>query len=184
MYDIGDDDLAKSYDPKKVAANARTPKVPDVEVAYEADLLRVVKDKAPKAGKLYAFKFRITKSNSELVPEGAVYSTAFFPGASDVDNAMFWERVTPLLMAVFGETNVLTFNAADKLGELLHLSKPEVSSDDLGLAFRCNQVLEPCRADKKTGVVKHTNADGTPKKFPRCTYLPAVAAAPAQQQAA
>ena len=175
--------MAASYDPKKVAANARTPRLPDVEVNYSAELLRVVKDKAPKAGKLYAFKFRVTASNSELVPEGAVYSTAFFPGASEVDNAMFWERVTPLLMAVFGETNVLTFNAADKLGELLHLSKPEVSADDLGLGFRCNQTLEPCRPDKKTGEVKHKNADGTPKKFPRTAYLPA-ASAPAQQQAA
>lgn len=167
MYDIGDPDLAKSYDPKKVAGNIRNPKLPDVEVAYEADLLSVVKDKAPKAGKLYAFKFRVTKSNSELVPAGGVYSVAFFPGASDVDNGMFWDKVTPLLMAVFGETNVVTFVAPEKLGELLSLS---TGGEELGLKFRCTQTLEECRPDKKTGEIKHKNADGTPKKFPRTNY--------------
>lgn len=177
MYEGIDEDLAGSYDAKKIAANQRTPKLPDVEVNYEAELLRVVKDKSPKAGKFYAFKFRVTKSNNELVPESAVYSTRFYPGASDVDFAMFWERITPLLMAVFGEGNVLKFNAAEKLGELLSICG--ASDEDLNLAFGCTRTLEPCRPDKKTGEVKHKNEDGTPKKFPRDNYRHAKGA-PAQ----
>jgi hypothetical protein len=168
VYDIGDEDLAKSFNPQKVQQNSRTPKVPTVVVNYSADLISVVKDKSPKAGKFYAFKFAITKSNNELVPEGAVYREAFYPGASEVDNAMFWDRVTPLLMAVFGETNVLKFDAVNKLGELLSLSK---ETDSLGLGFRCNRITEEARPDKQTGIVKHKNPDGTPKVFPRDTFI-------------
>jgi hypothetical protein len=191
MYDIGDDDLAKSYDPKKVAAGTRTPKLPDVEVQYDAILKRVSKQRAPKAGNLYEFKFQITRSSSELVPEGATYTLAYFPGSSDVDFNMFWEKVTPLLMAVNGATNVVTFNAAEALGELMGLSKgtpatataPAVEGVDLDLAFRGQRALEPCKPNKE-GVIKHKNADGSPKIFPRDTFLVASAAQQAAQQQA
>lgn len=171
MYDIGDDDLAKSYDAKKVAKNQRTPKLPNVEVNYEADLLGVTKDKSPVAGKFYEFKFRVTKSNNELVPDGAVYSTRFYPGASDVSYDMFWEKVTPLLMAVFHEGNVQKFLAAERLGELLKLTA-DCDGAELGLKFGCRRVLEDARKDKKTGEYKpeHLNGDGTPKKFSRDHY--------------
>lgn len=173
MYDIGDEDLARNYDPKKVAANSRTAKLPEVDgLNIEAVLKRVSKERAPKAGNLYAFKFVVTKSNNELVPVGGTYSHAFFPGKSDVDNNMFWEKVTPLLMAVTGETNVLTFNAAEKLGELMAICKDENITLDLG--FRQTRELEECRPGKD-GIVKHKNADGTPKKFPRDVFLPASA---------
>ncbi|MES2384557.1 MAG: hypothetical protein V4593_08405 [Pseudomonadota bacterium] len=178
MYDIGDDDLARSYDPKKVAANFRTPKLPDVECNLDCVLQRVKKDRAPKAGNLYEFKFKVIKSNTESIQEDASYTLAYFPGSSDVDFNMFWERVTGILMAAAGATNVLTFNAAEQLGEFISLCKADESLE-LGLGFRLNRVLEACRPDKKTGVVKHTNADGTPKKFPRDGFLPA-SAAPAQ----
>jgi len=171
MYDI-DEDLAKNFNAKKVAKNVRVPEVPTVEVQFSANLISAEKSKSPKGHKLYEFKFRVTKSNNELVPVDATYRQAFFPGACDVDNEIFWDKVTPLLMSVFGETNILTFDSVNKLGELTALSK---ATDDLGLGFRCHRRVEPCRPDKVTGVVKHKNPDGTPKLFPRDNFLPAAA---------
>lgn len=177
MYDIGDDDLAKSYDAKKVAGKLQLPKLPKVDVQYDADLLRVTKEVTPIAGKQYVFKFKVIKSNNEIVPEEAIYKHVFYPGnGSEVDSQKFWGKITPLLMAVFGETDALTFNAVDKLGELMSLSK---GTEDLGLRFRGTRVLQDVRPDKATGKYKPDDleADGkTPKKFPRDTYLGAAAA--------
>lgn len=183
MYEGIDEDLAGSYDAKKFSENQRKPKFPDVAVSFEADLLRVVKDKSQRGFKFYGFTFRVTKSNNELVPEGATYTQKFYPGASDEDYAKFWRKVTPLLMAVFGETNMATFVAPEKLGELLSLCKaPDV---ELKLAFGCDKRLEEARPDRATGKYKpdQLEEDGvTPKKFPMHDYR-IVSGAPAQQAA-
>lgn len=182
MYDIGDEDLAKSYNQAAVAKSARTPKLPDVDGQFECVLKRVKKDRAPNAGNLYEFKFEVTKSSTELVTVGGTYTVAFFPGASDVKNAIFWEKITPILMAVRGETNIYTFNAAEALGEFKKMCD-DAPDLELGLPFRMARKLEEARKDKKTGQYnpKHLNADGTPKKYANDTYF--VASAPAQQAA-
>lgn len=168
MYEDIDDELAATYDAKLVAKNVRTPRLPDVEATTEADLLRVSRVQTRK-GKLYEFKFKAVKSNSESVCEGATYTISFFPGGEDKDkNAIFWEKVTPLLMVLRGETNLLTFDAITALGEFLSLSKGE---EDLGLRFGINRRLVPCRPDKKTGKCKHVNEDGTPKIFAEDSFF-------------
>ena len=177
MYEGIDEELASGYDPKKVAANARTASVPTVEVNFEAELLGVTKEKGAKAGKFYQFRFKISKSNNELVPVDAVYKESFYPGnGSEVDTGMFWDKITPLLMAIYGETQVLSFPAVDRLGELLKLTK--AAPDGLGLKFACSQTTEPARPKKDTGEIdpKHKNPDGTPKHFKRAVYRPASAA--------
>jgi hypothetical protein len=174
MYEGIDEDLAAGYNPEKVAKNARTPKVPVIEVQYDADLLSVSKEKGDRAGVFYSAKFKITKSNNELVPEGAVYQVAFYKGnGSTVDTEKFWDRITPLLMAVYGETQVIKFPAVDKLGELLTLTK--AAPNGLNLKFRVQQTTQPARPDKATGKIdpKYLNGDGTPKHFARERYMPA-----------
>lgn len=186
MYDIGDEDLARSYDPKKVAKSVRTPKLPDVDGQFDCVLKRVKKDRAPNAGNLYEFKFEITKSSTELVTVGGTYTVAFFPGASEVKNSIFWEKLTPFMMAVAGCTNIYEFNAAEQLAELKKMCDDD-SNLELGLAFRLTRKLEPARKDKKTGAYKpnHVNADGTPKIFANDAYFVASApAAPAVASAA
>jgi hypothetical protein len=177
MYDIGDEDLAKSYDPKKVAKSVRTPKLPDVDAPnLECLLKRVKKDRAPNAGNLYEFKFQVVKSSTELVTEGGTYTVAFFPGASDVKNSIFWEKITPFLMAVAGCTNIYAFNAAEQLAELKGLCDKDENLE-LDLPFRMSRKIEPARINKKTGQYdpKHVNADGTPKKYPNDSYFVAAA---------
>lgn len=172
MYDIGDEDLAKAYDPKKVAEKSRNPKFPSVEGQFKHNLLRVEKKRAPKKGNLYEFRFENVEGNNELVLKGAQYTLAYFPGASDVNYEQFWRNVTPILMAVKDETNVAAFNAAEALGELLSLCKDGGPELALGLPFRHNATLEPCKADKD-GVIKHKNPDGSPKIFRRDEFHPA-----------
>ena len=172
MYDIGDEDLARNYDPKKIASRTRVPKFPATDGSFECLLKRVKKDRSPNAGNLYEFKFTVTKSTSELVISGGTYTFAFFPGASDVQNEIFWRNVTPLLMAVKGEKDILSFNAADALGELMGICKDDESLE-LDLGFRVQCKLEPCAADKKTGAIKHKNEDGSPKIFRRDEFYAA-----------
>ncbi len=170
MYDDIDEDLQKAYNPANIAKNQRNNKFPEVDAETSADLLKVVKVKTRK-GTLYEFKFAIENSNTESVLVGATYTLAFFPGGEDEDkNAMFWEKVTPLLMAVYGEKNVLTFNSIEKLGELLSLSKGE---DDLHFGFRMSRKMAACKPDKKTGIVKHIDpATGKAKVFPNDQFNP------------
>lgn len=177
MYEGIDEDLARNYDPKKVAEKSRNPKFPLTEVSYTALLKRVKKERSPKIGTLYEFKFQVMDSNSELVVKGANYTLAFFPGASDMSNAMFWENISPILMAIKGETALTTFNAAEALGELLSICKQD-DSIELDLPFRGQRTPEPARINKETGKYKpnHLEADGvTPKKFARDQFFPYVA---------
>lgn len=180
MYDIGDEDLANSYDPKKIAKGIRTPKLPDVDGQFECLLKRVKKDRGPNIGNLYEFKFEVTKSSTELVTEGGIYTVAFFPGASEVKNNIFWEKLTPFMMAVAGATNVYEFNTAEQLAELKGLCDKDTNLE-LDLAFRMSRKQEPARKDKKTNQYKpnHVNADGTPKIFSNDSYAVARPAAPA-----
>lgn len=179
MYDsIGDDDLTKSYDPKKVAKNIRTPKLPDVEGQFDCILNRVKKDKTEATGTVvFEFKFKVTKSSSELVQVGGHYTVAFFPGAGLVRNSIFWEKLTPFMMAVQGAAHTDDFNAAEALNELKKMCDDDKDLE-LGLAFRLTRKLEAARKDKKTGQYnpKHVNADGTPKIFANDAYFVASAA--------
>jgi hypothetical protein len=179
MYDI-DPNLAANYDQKKVAAGARGNKLPEAAGTFDALLKTVRKTRTPRAGDVYEFKFEVTKSNSESVCVGAQYTLAFFPGNGDVDQAMFWETITPLLMAVTGETNIVTFNSLEQLGTLTGACKPDpktpnVQPEPLDLGFRIVRALEPCKPNKD-GVIKHKNPDGSAKIFPRDTFVVAAAA--------
>jgi hypothetical protein len=171
MYDDIDEDLAKAYNPTNIAKHARSNKFPETDSETTGNLLRVTKVKTRK-GTLYEFKFSVEATTSELVLTGATYTLGFFPGGEDQDkNAMFWEKVTPFLMALYGETNILTFDSIKNLGELLTLSKGD---EDLNFGFRISRKMAPCKPGKD-GVVKHKNPDGSAKIFPNDQFNPPVA---------
>lgn len=174
VYDIGDDDLARSYDPKKVAKGIRTPKLPDVDGQFECLLKRVKREKTEAGGVvLFEFKFEVTKSSTELVSEGACYTLAHFPGSGSVRNGIFWEKLTPFMLALRGESTLAAdFNAAEALAEFKKLCDDDAELE-LDLGFRLTRKLEPARKDKKTGKYKPTqvNDDGSPKIFANDTYL-------------
>lgn len=174
MYDI-DPELAAGYKAEKVNKQLRTPRLPKVEVEYNALLCGVEKDNTPKAGKQYVFKFRVTKSNTELVQADTIYEVRFYQGnGSEVDTEKFWNKITPMLLAVFGQTNALKFPAPDKLGELVALTRDAGTS--LDMAFRGSRVLADARPDAKTGKFRSDDLeeDGvTPKKFARDNFAPA-----------
>lgn len=179
MYDIGDNDLAKQYDQKKIAAKQRTPKLPKVECTYRATLLRVTREITDRAGKQYVFTFRVDQSSDERVLVGGVYKHVFYPGnGSTVDSEKFWNKVTPLLAVVTGQSK----QAVDALKELGGL-KAICDADpniELGLPFAGKVSLESARPDKETGKIdpKYLEKDGvTPVKFVRDDFFPASSAA-------
>lgn len=187
MYDIGDDDLARSYDPKKVAKGIRTPQLPGVDGQFECLLKRIKREKTEANGVvLFEFKFEVTKSSTELVSEGACYTVAFFPGAGSVRNGIFWEKITPFMLALRGEANLTAdFNAAEALAEFKKMCDDDAELE-LDLPFRMARKLEPARKDKKTGKYKPTqvNDDGSPKIFANDTFLLALDETPAPAPAA
>lgn len=175
MYDLGD--FGKSYDAKKQAENTRIPQFPGVDGTFGLLLKRVKQDKSPKGKQLFQYSFQVTKSSTDLVLQGATYTLAFFPGADDVSRDQCWRNMLPVLMSASGESDVLTFNAVKALGDFLTLSL----ETDLDLPLQLSRKMEACKADKKTGIVKHVNQDGSAKIFPQDQFQPAPAPATAAQ---
>lgn len=185
MYEGIDEDLAKNFDPKKLASKVRIPKFPDVDNgSFECLMKRIEKKTTDKGKKLYEFKFQVTKSNNELVLEGATYTRAYFPDNGNgpvVDHEIFWKNITAPLMAVLNHTDVVTFQAVEELAGLLKICKDDESLE-LNLPFRLQTKLRPATANKKTGKFnpKHLDENGKPRVFCDDTFLPAApAAAPA-----
>ena len=170
MYEDVDPSLANTYDAKKIAENQRSPRVPEIDLKFKSVLISVKKGEGFKSGLYSEFIHKATESNNERLIAGARYSTKFYPGVSLLDKQMFWEKITPLLMAVYKEADISKFTAAEKLGELCAMAKTTDSLEDAQLSFECVRRMEECRPNKETGIVKHTNPDGTPKKFPRDYY--------------
>ena len=179
MYGI-DEDLAKAFDAKKYAEKQQIPFLPSVEFTGQLLIKRITKGNSPKRGKFYQFTFDVVKANDERILPGARYCLRFYPGASQVDNEIFWRNVVPVLMAAVGETDVLKFVPAQHLGEFTQMStdadgKPGV---DLDLLVGIVQKLESPRPDKNTSKLdpKHFNEDGSVKKYARATWSPAATA--------
>jgi hypothetical protein len=175
MYNI-DPDLKKHFNKEDLKKNKRTPKFPHTDGNFECLLKRVKKNETDGAGRLYEFKFSVTKSTTDLVMTNKEYTLAYFPKASKREIEMFWRNVTPLLMAIKGETEVDEFEPCEVLAELEGICND--SEDlELDLPFRMSCRLEPAKKDKQTGKYnpKHVNEDGTPKIFRQDEFSPSAA---------
>jgi hypothetical protein len=180
MYGI-DDDFASTFNAASLASKQFTPFFPRAEYAGQVLLQHVRTDKGKKKGKFFEFEFQVTKSNNDAVQAGATYIMRFNQGAGEIDNAICWRNMTPILMAATGSTDILTFNAPEELGNLLSICKaePGVAKVLMGLPMNHKRELEEARPNKDTGKLdpKHLEQDGvTVKKYPRDTYTPAQAA--------
>lgn len=177
MYEI-DQDLKKHFNKEDLKKNKRVPKFPSVDGAFECTLNRVAKKESDGMGRVYEFLLRVDKSSNPLVLDGKDYTIAYFPKASKRDIETFWKLITPILMAVKGETDIDNFEPCETLAELEGICRDDESLE-LGLSFRLNCKLEPARKDKKTGKYdpKHLDDEGKPKIFRQDDFSPASAPA-------
>jgi hypothetical protein len=167
MYDL-DDDLTKHYNQSEVAKKQRTAKFPqEVRGLTKALLKTVKKGESDKYGRFFEFKFAVVEAQDELLVAGAEYQIQFYPGAAKIDIEGFWNRVTPLLMSIKGETVAARFNAGEALGELVKLCQDGV--DALDLRFDIVSSSTPAKPKKGTTELgpDQKNADGSPKQYRR-----------------
>lgn len=177
MYEGIDEDLLKNCSGSKIVSKMGTPQFPDVDDGSFECLLKTLKPtKTPKGKKLFEFKFKVVKSNQELVVAGKSYTLGFFPGADDVENETFWRNLSYPLAAVYGHDDIMEFfkefgdkATAEKLGELTGLCKEE--GVELDLPFRMTSKLRPAQPDKNGNYKpKQLNNDGTPKIYCNCSF--------------
>ena len=173
MYNLGD--MAGAFNPEEQKKSLRTPRLPKTDVNYSAVLKRITEEEGDTSGKFFQAVFQVTKSDSPAVLEGAIYTIAFFQGASKVDRAKCWKKITPLVMACAGLSAADVDKVPAQLCEFLELSGRPNDKDaankgsDLDLAFNGSRKLEEARPDKDTGVIdpEYLEKDGKPKKFTR-----------------